>query len=483
LRRVRDDSRMNHRPKDALRATGDLQGVRTSGDGGVEQKRGGLDVSLARCRVSRRGFLKLGGAGLVGVALPGLAGCGGGQGGGGPVELRFSFFPDRTGSVQELLDEFNNQNEGQIQVAYREMPADSGQHFDQLRTEFQAGSGDIDVIGGDVIWPAQFAANGWLVDLSDRFSGGERSEFLPAPVQANTYQGRIYGVPWYTDAGMLYYRRDLLEESGFSEPPTTYDELKGIARRIQRDSGAEHGFVFQGANYEGGVVNALEYIWNSGGGVLDPNDPTRVTIDTPEAIRGLQIERSMIEDSIAPQSVTQYKEQESATIFLNGGAVFMRNVPRMYALASDPTESRIDPEQIGVAALPTAEAGNRSYSNLGGWNFFINAASENQEAAWEFIQFMSAPEQQKFRAIEGSVIPTRQELLDDREILDRVPVIALGRDAIQNTRPRPVSPYYSDMSLRMAKQFHASLQGNVSAEDAVRTLQEELTTIVKQGRV
>ena len=440
---------------------------------------GGLSGSLARRRVSRRDFLKLSGIGLVGVAL---AGCGGGRGGGGPVELTFSFFPDRTGSVQELIDRFNGQKEGQVQVTYREMPADSGQHFDQLRTEFQAGSGDIDVVGGDVIWPAQFAANGWILDLSDRFPEGERDQFLPAPIEANTYQGRIYGVPWYTDAGMLYYRSDLLEESGFFEPPRTYDELKGIARRVQQDSGTENGFVFQGANYEGGVVNALEYIWNSGGEVLDPSDPTRVTIDSPEAIRGLQIERSMIEDGISPEGVTQYKEQESATTFLNGDAVFMRNVPRMYALASDPNESRIDPQQIGVAALPVAEEGNRSYSNLGGWNFFINAASENQDAAWEFIRFMSAPEQQKYRAIEGSVIPTRQELLEDQEILDTVPVIALGRDAIQNTRPRPVSPYYSDMSLRMAEQFNSSLQGNVSPEDAVRTLQEELATIVEQGR-
>ena len=445
----------------------------------------GPSAALARRRVSRREFLKLSGLGLVGVALPGLAGCGGGgggQGGGGPVNLTFSFFSDRTGSVQQLIDDFNSRNEGQIQVTYREMPTDSGQHFDQLTTEFQAGSSDIDVIGGDVIWPAQFAANGWILDLSDRFPENERSEFLPAPIQANTYQGRIYGVPWYTDAGMLYYRKDLLEQSGFSNSPKTYDELKDTARRVQRDSSTENGFVFQGAEYEGGVVNALEYIWNAGGEVLDPKDPNKVVIDSPEAARGLQIERSMIEDGVAPEGVTQYKEQESATIFLNGDAVFMRNVPRMYALASDPAESQIDPEQIGVSALPVADAGNQSYSNLGGWNFFINAASKNQDAAWEFIQFMSAPEQQKVRALKGSVIPTRQSLLDDQEILDAVPVIALGKEAIQNTRPRPVSPYYSDMSLRMAKQFNSSLQGNTSPEDAVKTLQDELTKIIEQGQ-
>src|ERR687886_559408 len=431
--------------------------------------------------ISRRDFLKLSGAGLAGFALLGVAGCaGGGQGGGGPASLSFSFFPDRTGSVQELIDEFNSQNEGQLQATYREMPADSGQHFDQLKTEFQSGSSDIDVIGGDVIWPAQFAANGWILDLSDRFPEEERGEFLPAPIQANTYQGRIYGVPWYTDAGMLYYRRDLLEQSGFSGPPRTYDELKDVASRVQRDSGTRYGFVFQGADYEGGVVNALEYIWNSGGEVLDPNDSSRVTIDSPEAIRGLQIERSMIEDGIAPIAVVNYTEPDTQAAFLNGSAVFCRNWPYMYGLLQDPGQSQITPDQVEITTLPRNEGG-QSYSGLGGWDMYINTASKGKvEAIWEFIQFMSAPEQQKFRALKGSFIPTRQTLLDDQEIVDTVPVISLGREAIQSTKPRPVSPYYSDMSLRMAEQFSASLQGEVSPEEAVSTLQEELTRIVEQ---
>src|SRR5215212_1879149 len=185
-------------------------------------------------KISRREFLRVSGAGLAGAALLGSAGCGGGsggEGGGGGGEIVFSFFPDPSGSVQALIDQFNQENEGNISVTLREMPADSGQHFDQLNTEFQSGEIGIDVIGGDVIWPAQFAANGFIADLSDRFSESEQSEFLPATIEANTYQGRIYGVPWYTDAGMLYYRSDLLEESGFSEPPRTWDQLKDIARQ------------------------------------------------------------------------------------------------------------------------------------------------------------------------------------------------------------------------------------------------------------
>jgi multiple sugar transport system substrate-binding protein len=99
------------------------------------------------------------------------------------------------------------------------MPADSGQHFDQLNTEFQSGESGIDVIGGDVIWPAQFAANGYIADLSDRFPESERRAFLPATIEANTYEGAIYGVPWYTDAGMLYYRLDLWRGPATPLPP------------------------------------------------------------------------------------------------------------------------------------------------------------------------------------------------------------------------------------------------------------------------
>jgi multiple sugar transport system substrate-binding protein len=447
----------------------------------LRRREEGGSLVRGRALFSRREFLRLGGAGVAGAALLGVAGCGGGQQG-GPVQLVFSHGPEQSGVLRKQLDAFNRRHEGEIQVEWREMPAQTEQYFDRLRTQFQAGGGDIDTISGDVIWPAQFAANGWIVDLSDRFPESERKKFLDGPIQANTYEGKIYGVPWFTDAGMLYYRKDLLQKSGFSEAPKTWDELKEMALKAKQESGTRNGFVFQGADYEGGVVDGLEYIWTHGGDVLDPDDPTRVIIDSPESVAGLETERSMVEDGVAPEAVVNYAEMESHTAFLNGDAVFMRNWPYVYALSSDPKQSKIKPEQIDIARLPAAE-GQESVSGLGGWNFYINAAmdEETQNAAWEFIQFATAPEQQKFRALEGSFLPTLKELYEDQEILDKVPVIALGKEAILSTKPRPVSPYYSDMSLKMAEQFNASLKGEVSPEQAIKTLQEELQNIVEQG--
>jgi multiple sugar transport system substrate-binding protein len=139
-------------------------------------------------------------------------------------DIVFSFGPEETGIVQTLVDAFNQQHPA-INVTYEEMPADTGRYRERLRTMFRRGGAGIDVIAGDVIWPAEFASKGWISDLSGRFPQVERDKFLDEPIKANTRQGKIWGVPWYTDVGLLYYRKDLLDQSGFPNPPETWDEL------------------------------------------------------------------------------------------------------------------------------------------------------------------------------------------------------------------------------------------------------------------
>ncbi len=427
---------------------------------------------------SRKDFLKLGGAGLAGAALLGSTGCGGGGGSGGN-EVIFSMGPDDTGVLPKQIEKFNKQNGKDFKVVLREMPSDTGQYFDQMRTEFQAGGGNIDVIGGDVIWPAQFAANGYILDLSDRFK--DQDQFLPGPLQANTYDGKVWGVPWYTDGGLLYYREDLLEKAGYSGPPKSWDELIEQAQKIQKDEGIEYGFVFQGSEYEGGVCNGCEYIWTHGGDILDPNDPSKVIIDSPEATAGLATWRSLIENGVSPQAVEQYTEDQSDGTFSRGDAVFERCWPYVYAVVQDPKASKVV-DKVGIAPIPVGE-GDQSYSTLGGWNFFINATSDKQEEAWEFIRWMTDPEQMTTYALESSRNPTRLGLYEDQEILEKVPVTRLAKEVIiDNTRPRPLSPVYSDMSLELAKQFNAALGGDVSPEQAVSKLQSDLGRIAEEGQ-
>ena len=211
-------------------------------------------------------------------------------------------------------------------------------------------------------------------------------------MQSNTYEGAVYGVPWFTDAGLLYYRTDYLEEAGFSAPPKTWEELQEQANKIIQDGIAKSGLLFQGAEYEGGTVNGLEFINSHGGQVLDPNDASQVVIDSPESVAGLTTERSMIEDGVSPQAVSTYDEPACEAPFFNGDAAFVRNWPYMYTLLPEKVRQNVD-----IAPLPAGEGGE-SVSGLGGWNFFINAFAETeaQDAAWEFVKYMTSPEQQKF---------------------------------------------------------------------------------------
>jgi multiple sugar transport system substrate-binding protein len=426
--------------------------------------------------LSRQDFLKLGGVGIAGLALLGAPGCGGGEAGSGKVV--FSFFPDGSGGIQHLIDKFNEQNKGKFQVTHQSINLDTRGYFDKLKTDFQSGGGEIDVIGGDVPWTAEFAENGWIVDVSSRFPECERGKFVNGQIQSLTYEGKIWGKPWYADAGLLYYRKDLLEQSGFSEPPKSWEELKEMAEKVVQDSGTRYGFVFQGANNETGVCNGLEYIWTHGGEVLGGD---RVIIDSPESVAGLTTEKSMISEGVAPQAVAIYTFSGSDAAFLNGDSVFCRNWPYMYGLAGNPDMSKIEPEQVGVSPLPVGEGQGQTASCLGGWNMLINASSEMQDEAWDFVQFMTSEENQKAYTLSASTLPTFNALYNDREILEEVPVVALSSKALQNARPRPISPYYSEMSRQMAEQFNNVLRGAISPEVAVETLQGELQRIIQQG--
>ncbi len=475
--------------------------MNTGGKGGFQVRPGEIPVTRAVTRrYSRRDFLKIGGAGLAGAALLGAAGCGGGgNGGGDPSSIVFTYGATGTEdqrTVRELVDRFNQENENGITVEFQRASQVTDEYFRNLVSDFRAGGGDADVIGGDVIWGAEFAQNGWIEDLSRRmysdYSPQVPDAFLSAPLSTVSFQNKLWGVPWFTDAGLLFYRRDLLEDAGLGQPPATWNGLKEIAGQVKQQSNTRYGFVFQGAEYEGGVVNGAEFIWNAGGNILTGNistsqpgtpvvlSPNFVAIDSPDSIRGLQAERSMIADDVAPPDVAEFREQQSYEAFLNGDSVFMRGWPFMYALAAGDT-FQVNQDQIGIAPLPVGSEGQQSWSALGGWNMYINAASSKQDAAWEFIKFMTDAEQQKFRAREGSFLPTLTGLYEDQEVLNSVPVIEQSRDiVVNNTRSRPVTPYYSVISSRLARGFYASLTGETAPDQVVQDLSDEMQNIIQE---
>jgi multiple sugar transport system substrate-binding protein len=110
------------------------------------------------------------------------------------------------------------------------------------------------------------------------------------------------------------------------------------------------------------------------------------------------------------------------------------------------------------------------------------SSDEKQDAAWRFIRYLAAPPQQKRRAIGGGFLPTRPSVYEDPEVQNRAPGISLSRTAVNRARNRPVSPYYMDLSPRIARAFTRTLRGDFTGTEAVRRLADELHALLRRLR-
>ncbi len=413
----------------------------------------------------------------------------------GVTEIVFASGTDETGTVQRLIDAFNEANRGAIHVTWRDMGRESDAHRRQLVKELSSRTGGIDLLASDVIWTAEFAKNRWVEDVTRRFYRTyDRDSFLAPALDSASYRLRIWGVPWYTDAGLLFYRKDKLAQSGFSAPPATWKELARMARKVMKDTGTRHGFVFQGAEYEGGTVNAAEFIWSAGGelmtsqvtvtGAVLPGvtETDSVLVGRDAAARGLDIARKLVAEKVSPAAVASFREREALDAFVAGDAVFLRSWPYVYAALLQAGFTR---DQFGVAPLPAASDGGRSASCLGGWNLMVNARSSKskRDAAWKLIRYLTGPAQQKRQAREAGLLPILRNLYEDPGLVKEVPVIGLGKQVLTSRlHARPISPFYSEMSAKIARAFNQTLKGELTGAEAAKRLDKELRAIVRRNR-
>jgi multiple sugar transport system substrate-binding protein len=375
-------------------------------------------------------------------------------------------------AFRSLLERFQTEHPG-IKVKDETLPSSTDEQHQFYVINLEGQSTDFDVLSMDVIWVPEFARAGWLKDLSHLLSQDEMSDFFSAPIKAVSYENRIYAVPWYIDAGVLYYRKDLLRKYGFS-PPRTWYELIGIAQHITAREADLYGFIWQGKQYEGLVCNALEYIWSNRGEVLDTGGPV---IDSPENVIAMALMRNLIAKyKITPPLVTTAMEEPTRHIFGNGRALFMRNWPyawNIFEQPGSPVEGK-----VGVSPLPCFPGG-KSASTLGGWQLGINRFSPRQESAERLIRFLTSPESQKTLALTVGYKPTRMSLYKDPELREKQPFIAGLFDVFMNARPRPVSPYYMIMTQVMQPEFSSIVSGIKSPGACLKAANAQIRYILE----
>lgn len=377
------------------------------------------------------------------------------------VELTIMFSPDSTGVWRELVGKFEREHP-RVRVNLIEGPSATNTREDQYVTSFLSGQSPYDVIFADVPWIPKFAAGGWLEDLTDKWPEDRWNEFIPGSIEGSKYKGRIYRVPLFIDAGMLYYRTDLLQAAG-EEPPETFAELVRIAQKLQSPHSGERlwGFVWQGQQYEGLVCDYLEILKGFGGDWID-TETNAVGLDQPPAIKAAEFLRDCIaEYGISPPGVTTYEEEQSRQLFHAGNAVFHRNWPYVWSLAQ--AEDSPIRGKVGIVRMPSAPGGEHA-ATLGGWGFAISSTTPHKDEAWAFVEFMTALPQARRVFEETGSLPALEAFYNDIDD----PGIRQMYAVFKSTVPRPMTPQYAQASDILQRHLSAAISGATAPEEAMR---------------
>jgi multiple sugar transport system substrate-binding protein len=399
-----------------------------------------------------------------------LAGCGGsndkksggtsGSDARGPIT--FVTGKDNSGLMPHLAQAWNA-NHATEKVTIKQQSDQADQQLSDLEQHFQAKDAGYDVVTVDVVWSAEFAAKGWIIPLEGK-NALPTDKLLGPPVKAATYNGKLYAAPYASDAGLLYYRKDLVPKA-----PATWDEM--IADCKGKTSPTITGpkpacYAGQFAKYEGLTVNASEAI-NTAGGQIVKEDGKTPNVDTPEATAGLNFLVNGFKEGYIPKEALGFQETQSLNAFQAGQLLFLRNWPYADAILAG-TGSKVA-GKFDIAPLPGLNGPGAS--SLGGHSVAISTYSKYKATALDFLKFVESPEVQSYNLTQGSNAPVLASLYDDPELVKKFPYLPVLKKGIENAIPRPVTPFYPAVTEAIETNAYAALQGTTSVESALKSLQ------------
>ncbi len=418
---------------------------------------------------------------VVFILLAVLIGCRGPE----PVDNKVSLVVS-TASVGKELELTNSalrrfmEKNPDISVYVTPTPRTYEERLGLYKEVLSKGSPDVDVFQIDVVWTRTMAPHAY--DLNPFFPPTELEKHFPGIIQNNTVDGKLVGIPWFTDAPTLYYRKDLLKRYGYSAPPTTWDELEEMAKKIQDGERSDKddpnfgfwGYVWQGRAFEVLTCNALEWQSSQGGGNFI-DEQGAPSFSNPKALAAFKRAAGWI-GTISPPNVVDFDEEDSLLVWAKGDAAFMRNWSYAYAL----TKEGAIGDKFDVTQMPRGEGGTAAV--LGGWQLMVSKYSRHPQQAVRLVEFLTSRDEQKRRAIEGSQNPTLQSLYDDPEVLKAVPFFGKFDETMHNVVARPsnnVGEKYDAVSEAYWTAVHNILTGGDAKEETIKG-EEKIREILGQ---
>jgi trehalose/maltose transport system substrate-binding protein len=385
---------------------------------------------------------------------------------------------DTTGYTPKQVDAFNKANKS-IQIDYQEQGATTQDLHDKFVTVAGAKDSSVDIISMDVPYVPEFGAAGWTISVDDILPKDEQPKFSQGALQGATYQGKLYAVPWYNNGPGLYYRKDLFDAKGL-KVPKTYDDLLNAAKTLQTADMV--GFAMQLPQSEGGIINWMEYLWGYGGDLVD--DKLNVVVDQGTAgVDGMQkILDFVYKDKIIPEAALQFNlGADVMNVFRGGKAAMIRlwfsNAGDLYK-----DDSAVKPGQWDVAPLPSKDGAKPGPGCLGDWNMGVSKFSTKQKEALEAVRILTGEDFQRMRFLDGGFLPSRQAVFDDPDIQKKYPYAKAAQASFENLKPRPVTPFYPDMSANAIQPaFGQAMARQLTPEQAIKQMADKMRQIMKSG--
>ncbi len=359
-----------------------------------------------------------------------------------PPRLMWYVFDEPSGAFDEAAKRCSVAAQGKFSVETAALPASADQQREQLVRRLAAGDRNIDIIGMDVIWTAEFAEAGWILPWSKQAAQSAKEGRLTATVRSARYQGRLWAVPFTSNTQLLWYRADRV-----TEVPGTWDKMLQMAESL-----GEHGMIqVQGERYEGLTVFFVSLLASAGGSVLDEAGQAASLAVRPTQ-KALEIMRRLARSSATDPMLSTSREDEARLAFETGGSSFMVNYTFVWPSAqiSAPKVA----ENMGWARWPSVIEGKRSRVTIGGINLGVGAHSRYPQLAFEAALCLASESNQRLAAARGGLPPTIEALYDDQQIRDVFPFADLLRETLKNAVQRPQSPVYNDISLAISRTLH-----------------------------
>ncbi|MBD2127197.1 ABC transporter substrate-binding protein [Microcoleus sp. FACHB-1] len=373
-----------------------------------------------------------------------------------------------------IVQDFEKENPG-IHLEIIEAPNATDLTENLYTAAFILGDSPYDLVYMDVIWTGKFAAAGWLLDLSDRISEDELKAFMDKDVEAGRYKDKLYRIPLRSDAGMLYYRTDLLEQIG-AKPPETFEDLVKTSQQLQEKKATRWGYVWQGAQYEGLPAMFVEILEGFGGFWVN-SETNEVGLDQPEAIQAVEFLRSAIDKNISPPGVTSYREEDTRRLFVSGESAFLRNWPYVWATANE--ESSEIKGKVGIKPMVHIP-GAKSGACLGGWGMGIAKTSKHPQEALKAIQYFTSKEAQRRFTLETASISSRRDLFSDPEIIAKYPHYPKFQKLVESAVLRPPIAQYAQASDILQRYLNAALSNrSLSVEKTMKSAANETRNLLK----